>query len=89
MKEQLLDKVAEIRNLIKNDDVSGSRMHSLDAFDNSLRLMPKDGFTESSDNELIMLLEQAKQLEQEFENTHPHFSATLREIVSMLSSMGI
>jgi len=85
MKEQLLNKLKYIRDSFENEDMSGNRLHNFDAFESSVRLVPADRFRDSNENELTTLLDQAKNLEQEFEHSHPHFSATFKEIVRMLS----
>jgi len=89
MKEKLLDKTTEIRKLLDKGDASGNRVHDFDAFENNLRLIPSDRFENASSNEVLDLLEQAKSLEQQFEISHPHFTATMKEIVRLLSAMGI
>jgi len=89
MKKKLLHKTTQIRILIDKDDASGNRIHEFDAFESRLRLIPTDKFENASSNEVLDLLEQAKSLEQQFEISHPHFTATMKEIVRLLSAIGI
>jgi len=89
MKDKLLDKTGEIRVLLNEHDVPDNRVHELDAFENNLRLIPNDRLENASSNEVLDLLEQAKSMELEFEFSHPHFTAAMKEIVRLLSGMGI
>lgn len=91
MKIPLLDKLAELRGLAqkKPDVLPESGLSNIEAFEENVRLLPDGELSNSHNDEYATLLDQATRLELEFEDTHPHFSSTMREIVRILTDMGI
>ena len=91
MKKPLLDKIDELRAFAekKPDVLPDNGMRNIVALEERIRLMPVNDVPVTSGDQYQTLLDQATSLELEFENTHPHLSAIIREIIRLLTASGI
>lgn len=91
MRNVILSKIEEIKGLAesKNDALPTGGLESIIALENQLRILPNDESIDIHQSEYASLLDQAVALELQFENMHPRLSALLREIIKILSDMGV
>lgn len=89
MKHSLLEKTSELAQLIKKHSDSDAGVTKLDIFEENVRLLPDRDISTTDKEQFSSLLDQATSLELAFEDAHPHISETMREIIKILSDIGI
>lgn len=89
MKPKLLDIVRSMIKYSSSNELSEDDRNRIHHIEYAIQIMPDRKLESDSPDEYDLLIEQATQLEIDFENSHPHLSKLTHQLVKVLSDMGI